>query len=286
MTGSPKPAFELHAGALRLALRPDLGGSVAGLWHRDTPILRSTEPADLAGARSSASFALLPYSNRLGQCHFRWKGHDYTTRRNVDDSPHSLHGTGWMQPWEMISSNAVEVVLRLRQAAGEDWPFAFEAHQYFTLTPESMQVQLVFTNTASVAQPVGLGWHPYFPKRARSRLHIELSDRWDADATKLPTRKVAQPGIDSDVSHLDFDHCFEGWHGPARIRDEKFSLQLSSSLSRLVVFTPQDKDFFCVEPVSHVNNAIHMADPLAHGVQSVAPGETVQAWMKLDIAVV
>ena len=52
-----------------------------------------------------------------------------------------------------------------------------------------------------------------------------------------------------------------------------------------MVFTPQDKDFFCVEPVSHVNNAIHMADPLAHGLQSVAPGETVQAWMKLDIAV-
>ena len=25
--------FELHAGALRLALRPDLGGAVAGLWH-------------------------------------------------------------------------------------------------------------------------------------------------------------------------------------------------------------------------------------------------------------
>ena len=77
-----------------------------------------------------------------------------------------------------------------------------------------------FTNDADGEQPVGLGWHPYFPKRPRSRLHIELSDRWDTDATQLPTRKVAQPGIDSDLSHLDFDNCFEGWRGPARIRDE------------------------------------------------------------------
>ena len=144
---------------------------------------------------------------------------------------------------------------------------------------------MVFTNRAEIAQPVGLGWHPYFPKRARSRLHIELAERWDADASKLPTRKVAQPGIDSDVSHLDFDHCFDGWRGPARIRDEKFSLQLSSSLSHLVVFTPQDKDFFCVEPVSHVSNAIHMADPLAQGLKSVLPGESIEAWMKLDITV-
>jgi aldose 1-epimerase len=136
-----------------------------------------------------------------------------------------------------------------------------------------------------VAQPVGLGWHPYFTKRARSRLHIELSDRWDSDATQLPVRKVAQPGIDSDVSHLNFDNCFDGWHGPARIRDEKFSLQLSSSLSYLVVFTPQEKDYFCVEPVSHVSNAIHMADPAAHGLRSVPAGETTEAAMRLEVTV-
>ncbi len=285
MTGSSTPMFELHAGALRLALRPDLGGCIAGLWHGDTPVLRSVEPAALTASRPSACYPLLPYSNRLGYRKFRWKGHDYTTAANFGDSPHSVHGVGWLRPWEIVSSSVLEVVLRYRHEGDADWPFAFEATQYFTLTPQSMSVQVVFTNTAEVSQPVGLGWHPYFPKRARSRLHIELSDRWDSDATQLPTRKVAQPGIDSDVSHLSFDNCFEGWTGPARIRDEKFSLQLSSSLDHLVVFTPQDKDYFCVEPVSHVSNAIHMADPAAHGLRTLAGGESFEAWMKLDIAV-
>ncbi len=285
MTGSSTPMFELHAGALRLALRPDLGGCIAGLWHGDTPVLRSVEPAALTASRPSACYPLLPYSNRLGYRKFRWKGHDYTTAANFGDSPHSVHGVGWLRPWEIVSSSVLEVVLRYRHEGDADWPFAFEATQYFTLTPQSMSVQVVFTNTAEVSHPVGLGWHPYFPKRARSRLHIELSDRWDSDATQLPTRKVAQPGIDSDVSHLSFDNCFEGWTGPARIRDEKFSLQLSSSLDHLVVFTPQDKDYFCVEPVSHVSNAIHMADPAAHGLRTLAGGESFEAWMKLDIAV-
>ena len=277
--------FELHAGALRLALRPDLGGCIAGLWHGDTPVLRSVEPAALTTSRTSACYPLLPYSNRLGYRKFRWKGRDYTTGANFDDSPHSVHGVGWLRPWEIVSSSVLEVVLRYRHEGDADWPFAFEATQYFTLTPQSMSVQMVFTNTAEGSQPVGLGWHPYFPKRARSRLHIELSDRWDSDATQLPTRKVAQPGIDSDVSHLSFDNCFDGWTGPARIRDEKFSLQLSSSLDHLVVFTPQDRDYFCVEPVSHVSNAIHMADPAAHGLRTLASGETFEASMKLDIAV-
>ena len=279
------PHFELHAGALRLALRPDLGGSIAGLWHRHLPVLRCTEPAVLEGARQSGCFPLLPYSNRLGYRRFRWKGADYSTQANFDASPHSLHGVGWQRPWEIVSSSALDVVLRYRHAPDGDWPFAFEARQYFTLTPEAMRVQLVFDNLADIVQPVGLGWHPYFPKRARSRLHVECEGRWDADAAQLPVRKVAQSSIDADLQHLDYDHCFDGWRGAARIRDEKMSLRLESSLARLVVYTPPQHDYFCVEPVSHVSNAIHMADPLAQGLRSVAPGESSEAWMQLHVGV-
>jgi aldose 1-epimerase len=51
-----------------------------------------------------------------------------------------------------------------------------------------------------------------------------------------------------------------------------------------VVFTPETKPYFCVEPVGNVSNAIHMAEPLAHGLKSVEPGATLDAWMKLEIA--
>lgn len=288
MTGpsSSIDAFELHAGALRLALRPDLGGSIAGLWHGDIPVLRSTEPAALASSRRSGCYPLAPYSNRLGHRHFRWKGKEYTTAPNFDDNPHSVHGVAWQRPWDIVSSSAVDVGLRYRHEPDAHWPFAFELTQHFSLTAQALSVQLAFTNRADVTQPVGLGWHPYFPRRQRSRVHAELSARWESDATQLPTRKVAQPGIDGDVAHLDFDHCFDGWNGEASIRDERLSLRLSSSLSRLVVYTPHDKEYFCVEPVSHVSNAIHMADPLAHGLRAVAPGETFEASMVLSVGVV
>jgi aldose 1-epimerase len=277
--------FELHAGALRLAVRADLGGAVAGLWHGDTPILRSSAPARLTSAHEAAMFPLVPYSNRLGYRRFRWRGKDYTTRANVAGAPHSLHGVGWQQPWRIVSSSVLEVVLELRHEGDADWPFAFTARQYFALSAASFSARLQLSNDADAEQPAGLGWHPYFVKRPRSRMHIELSHRWDADQTLLPTRKVAQHGIDSDLSHLDFDNCFEGWRGPARIRDERFSLQLASSLPYLVVYTPPELDYFCVEPVSHVSNAIHMAEPAAHGLVALAPGATLDAWMRLDVAV-
>lgn len=285
MSATSTNSFELHAGALRLAVRPDLGGCISGLWHRDTPILRSTEPAALEITRKAACYPLVPYSNRLAYRRFRWKGHDYTTQPNFDDSPHSLHGVGWMRPWQIVSSSAVDLVIRCVHPGDPDWPFPFEVSQYFSLTPHSLGVQMAITNTAASPQPVGLGWHPYFEKRSRSRLHIEISDRWDADAAELPVRKVAQHSIDGDVAHLDYDNCFEGFTGAARIRDEKFSMQLTSSLGYLVVFTPQDRGYFCVEPVSHLSNAIHMAEPAAHGLRTLATGETFEASFGLDIAV-
>jgi aldose 1-epimerase len=280
-------SIELRAGDLRLALRPDLGGSIAGLWLGDEPVLRSTDADTLATSRASGCYPLAPYSNRLGYRRFRWHGGDYTTAANFDDSPHSVHGVAWQKPWDVVGStqtaSASECELRLLHTPDAGWPFAFELQQRFVLTPGALEVHLVFTNTEAQAQPVGLGWHPYFPKRHRSRLHIELSERWESDASGLPTRKVAQPGIDADVSHLAFDNCFEGWRGPARIRDEKLSMRLTSSLPYLVVFTPDTKPYYCVEPVSHVSNAIHMADPGAHGLRSVAAGARYDGWMKLEI---
>ena len=62
--------------------------------------------------------------------------------------------------------------------------------------------------TAAAVAPVGLGWHPYFPKRERSRLDIAVTGRWDSDATHLPVfnqfegiaidRGLA-PGVDTPV---------------------------------------------------------------------------------------
>ena len=280
-------SLELNAGALRLALRPDLGGAIAGLWLAGVPVLRSTEPAALGASRLSGCYPLVPYSNRLGHRRFTWLGQQHTTAPNFDDNPHSVHGVAWQRPWTVIKSSATEAELAYAHTPDSHWPFAFECRQRFVLSADAMELHLAFVNRGAQPQPVGLGWHPYFPKREGSRLQIELTERWDSDASGLPTHRVPQPGIEgavSDLAALAVDHCFEGWRGPARIRDDLLWLRLTSSLPYLVVFTPDTKPYFCVEPVSHVNNALQMADPTAHGTRAAAPGSTFDAWMKLEIA--
>jgi aldose 1-epimerase len=280
---SSSDGVELNAGALRLALRPDLGGCIAGLWLNGTPVLRSTEPASLAASRPSGSYPLVPYSNRIGQRRFSWQGVDYTTERNFDDNPHSVHGVGWLRPWQHVSVGDTEAVIRQRHVRDAHWPFDFEVEQRFVLTPSTFEVRMAFTNTDAREQPVGLGWHPYFPKRAASRLDIPVTGRWISGADQLPTHRVDQPGIVGPVRDFDFDNCFEGFGGAAKIQDEHFALRLTSSARYLVVYTPQNKDYYCVEPVTHLSNAVQDADPVAHGLVALAPGKTFEAWMKIEI---
>ena len=281
-------AFELHAGALRLALRPDLGGAVAGLWHRETPILRSTEPAALDGARASAMFPLAAVLEPARLPALSLEGRDYTTRANVDDSPHSLHGLGWQRPWRIVSSSALELVLELRPRRRRRLAVRRStARQYFTLTPES------FSARAAAHQ------HRRGRAAGRPRLASVLRqaaraagctsscrDRWEADATKLPTRKVAQPGIDATCRISTSTTASKAGAARRGSATSASRCSWSSSLPYLVVYTPPERDYFCVEPVSHVSNAIHMAEPAAHGLVALAPGETLEAAMRLDIAVV
>jgi aldose 1-epimerase len=158
--------LELTNGALRLALRADLGGAIAGLWHGGLPVLRSSEPAALSSTRAAACYPLVPYSNRLGYRRFRFQGHDYTTAPNFGDSPHSVHGVAWQRPWELLRSGATSAELRYVHVPDAHWPFAFECMQRFVLGEDTLEVHAVLANSGAVAQPGGLGWHPYFPRRS------------------------------------------------------------------------------------------------------------------------
>ena len=167
---STPPFLELRAGDLRLALRPDLGASIAGLWLGDTAVLRSTEGAALETSRLSGCFPLAPYANRLGYRRFRWQGQDHTTAPNFDDNPHSLHGVAWQRPWTVVASSATEAEFAYRHVPDAHWPYAFELKQRYVLSADALEVHLAFTNLAAQPQPVCLGWHPYFPKIGRAHV--------------------------------------------------------------------------------------------------------------------
>jgi len=279
--------IRLEAGTLACEIEPRLGGCIAGLWLGDLPVLRSTPAAQLTSSRQAGSYPLVPFSNRIGGARLQWQGTQHPLVRNNGAETHAIHGVGWQRPWEVLDSDERSVLLSYEHKPDSSWPFAFDSSQTMQLTPRALALTLSLTNQSPQPAPVGLGWHPCFVKRSRSRIAFEATGRWEMGPDKLPTERRPHRGLDADCAFLDVDHCFDGWNGLVQLRDELLHVRLTSSMRRLVIFTNDTRDTIAIEPVSHVNNAINLAasgvDAAQLGLVVLQPGESFSAQMTIDV---
>ena len=211
--------YELRAGALRPEAGPRrLHRGPLAPWRRS----QVGGARLLARARESASYPLVPYSNR--------------DRRRVLQLAQPVLPAGSELPgartrctaWAGWRPNAGPGAARRaarRGGADAGAPRRRRLAVRLQRTPRSfssapsLRCELVVTNIGAEPAPVGLGWHPSF-RAARSRY---VGAAGAGRSTPQLPKAVPQPGVDADVAHLAYDHCFEGWVGPARIRDERFS---------------------------------------------------------------
>jgi aldose 1-epimerase len=276
----------LTADSLRCEIVPALGGCISGLWLGDVAVLRSPGARALLNARTSGSYPLVPFSNRIAHATLAWEGTNHPLVKNFGTEPHAIHGVGWTRPWDVIEADQRFALLSYQHKPDGFWPFAFDTTQAFRLSDSALEMTLSITNQSSRASPVGLGWHPYFVKRANSRIAFQAAGRWEMDALKLPTHRNHSSGIDADCATLDVDHCFDGWSGELHLQDDLLHTRITSNMQRLVVFTNTAHDCIAIEPVSHVNNAINLmeqgiASAEALGVQVLQPGESLTREMTI-----
>jgi aldose 1-epimerase len=277
----------LHHGTAKLALRPDIGGSIEGLWFDDLEIMRSVAPGTLANVKQSASYPFVPYSNRIANARLHWQDVTYPLNPNFAPEPHAIHGVGWLGAWGVHKLEADFAHLTFTHTAEaatqDDWPFAFDAWQTFKLTAHTLDMTIGMTNRSAHVVPAGLGWHPYFVKRSQSQLNFDAAGRWEMDAAKLPTTFSTSGGLQVSGTTLDVDHCYDEWAGTVHLRDECMDVRITSALKRLVVYTTLARDSIAIEPVSHVNNAMNQANASALGVQLLQPGQSYAASMTVEM---
>jgi len=287
----------LQHGSFALQIEPETGGCITGFWANGIAVLRSIAAHEMLGSvRLSASYPLVPFSNRIGFGQFEWLGEAHTLAANFLPEPHAIHGVGWQQPWQVLNATPASARLQLchRPATPEAraaWPFAFDCIQTFVLDGNGLQMELALTNCESQrSMPAGLGFHPYFVKRPGSHIAFAAAERWDMDAQNLPTVRQPSPGLDTDCADLAIDHCFEGCSGTVQLHDAILDCRITSTAHCLVVYTQPEKDFIAIEPVSHANNALGrhtagqgMAALQSRGVKILQPGETVNLTMRIDV---
>ncbi len=289
----------LRAGDARLTLAPSVGGAVARYWtERDGATwdwLRPAAPSALRDghAHRTGAFPLVPFSNRIRGGRFTFAGRAVRLPPNRTREPHPIHGHGWQARWRVLDAGPGEARLEYRHAPSE-WPWAYRATQRFALTPTGLTVALALTNESEAPMPAGLGWHPYFPRAAGTRLTAKVREVWLTDRETMPTERVvpragADPsrGIDVDATRLD--NCFVGWSRGALVewpeRGARLTMTAEPPLDYLVIFAPRGRRFFCAEPVSHVTDAFNLAAAGLPdtGFRVLAPGETLASTITLSL---
>jgi aldose 1-epimerase len=117
--------------------------------------------------------------------------------------------------------------------------------------------------------PAGLGLHPYFSLTDRAFVTCSVNKMWAVDEENMPTELVDSAkdlddskGLLVKGSHLD--NVFTGYAGHTTLYWPEWRAKARISSSKtcqfVVLFSPKDKNFFCVEPVTHCTDAINMAN--------------------------
>jgi aldose 1-epimerase len=277
---------KLTKGDLSLEVIPQIGGCIAAFRLGDFDLMRPM-PADAiaeGNVRKAASYPLVPFSNRIADGRFTFGGKTYDMAPNTEGSPHAIHGLGWQSVWTARDNEGADLMLYLEHnpatAPAGAWPFGFVAHQYFTLTENTLRMGLHIGNTHSGMAPVGLGMHPFFLKRPGTKLQFAAADVWQNNDRKLP--HLCQPtppewdfSATRAIGATIVDNCFTHWQGDAEIWHEpegvKIAITATSNLRNAVFFVPPGRDDFAFEPVSHVNNALNLDLSVEDGAMSAIP---------------
>ena len=300
---SPKLSHEMLVSGESLLLQnagsevlicPHIGGAIAHYVWNELDILRRAPDDAISdeNVRQMGSYALVPYSNRIGNAQLIAGDRTYALQPNFPPEPHSIHGFGWQRAWRIESSTTDSVQLSLGHDPDDAWPFSCHSRQSICLNDNALTLELSVTNLDTHPMPAGLGFHPFFPVTEEAYLQSQWNGVWKAGPDLLPHAwECSSPATDfshsRSISGWRIDNCFTGWNRTASLKYAEYRVAISASeaCSNMVVYSPGDqRNFIALEPVTHINNGFALAAQghLNTGVRELEPGESLSISMAIN----
>jgi aldose 1-epimerase len=269
----------IEAHRQRLGVVPTLGAGVAEWTCNDG---REAVPLWRPWSRTSedrytlASFAMLPWSNRISHGGFEHAGHWYAMTPNRPGEPYPIHGDGWLQAWSLERPQSHVAELRLESRCHGGDPYAYDALQRFELVDGGLVQSVSVTHRGDAPLPYGLGLHPWFPRTPRTRVQARVRGVWLSGDDPIPTQHSASfpPSWDlnggADANGSLIDNGYTGWDGRATVVWPERGLALHLTQEPLhtprgpvppegcLVYRPPTGTAFCFEPITQPIDAFHL----------------------------
>jgi len=254
---------------------------------------------------------LAPWANRLDEQAFYANGKKYAFDMELGNvrGAHPIHGfLSYAREWQVVEAKAdgasAWVTSRLEVFRQPAWiaqfPFAHTIEMTHRLQDGALEVATRIQNLSAEAMPVAVGFHPYFQLTDSTRdqwtLSVGARTEWVLSPDKIPTgetRPIDQRFPNPNAALLrdhDLDHVFGDLiraSGRAVIsvkgKSQRLDVTLGENYRAVVLYSPKDRDFICVEPMAGITDALNLAQRgLYKELQSIPPGETWEArfWVR------
>jgi aldose 1-epimerase len=280
---------------------------------RELELLRSHDHFADQPSRASGNGTpiLFPFPNRIRGGKFEFGGKPFQLPCN-ERGVNAIHGLVIDRRWRVVSSAGKDAAVTGQFQVSRDaaelrnlWPADFLIELTYKLDGNRLATLVRITNPDSRPLPWGFGTHPYFrlpliPQGDPGACAVvaPVAETWELQDL-LPTgrRLAVSPATGLDgrrpFSELKFDTVFtklqfiEGLC-TCRLVDRDAGvavvLQFDRMFRELVIYTPPDRGAICLEPYTCVTDAINLQPRgVDAGLQVLAPGETVQATITLEI---
>jgi aldose 1-epimerase len=291
-------ATTIAAGDLQARFLPGFGMLGVSLRHKGVEILRRLDDLETAAAKGSTAGIpfLYPWANRLAAALYKKAGPEVvldpaSPLLHFDANGLPMHGVPWSRlVWNIIEARPSSF------SASLDWSrpnllAVFPYRHRLTMTASLQADSLTIATTVHAGDgpvPVSFGFHPYFgiPGQPRSqwRLSLPAMRRLVLDQRGIPTgAEEAFDGLDSPLGAQDFDD------GYALVKDRatfciagagrRIGVELLEGFTHAQVFTPKDKDYIAIEPMTAPANALISGD----GLRLVVPDGAFRAVFRISI---
>lgn len=237
------------------------------------------EPADITVFGTKYGNPILfPTPNRVKDATYTWAGETHTMKKRGE--PVLIHGLVKDEPFTVTELYAGEdcarctakIEIRKEGSIFEGWPWDCTLCVTYTLDSAGVHMDVKVVNVDVTGMPFGFAVHPYFSKRgdaSRCFIRVPVKRYYEADENMIPSGRILPSGEGTtiwddfhSVESLYLDTVFRGMtaDSEAQIRYDDVIVHISGSdcLRNAVVFTPHNRNGFCIEPQTCATNFINM----------------------------
>lgn len=283
----------------QVGILPETGASIAfgrvKIGSSWVDVMRPTAEEDYGNPSNCSSFLLIPWSNRIRDAHFRFRGVDYTLQASGKDGT-AMHGDVRRRPWRVVSSNRTSIALTFDSTMHENvnFPFKFSALAKYMLNDRDFVMQITLRNIDQQPFPAGFGHHPYFVKTPEVALELPYDRQFEL-VNSMPTGPSVPilPRIDFRQRRVLGDTVMDDQltgrqdEKPSRLIYENVEIAMYSDaiFEHMIAFAPPGKPFYAIEPVTNANDGFNLYDQdiAGTGVFVLEPSEAKSGNVRLRI---